>query len=189
MASVVDICNDAIGRVGGRGITSLEDEATEARECKKKFPIYRDMLLEEFDWRFATQRFELAANVDEPVYEYGYSFTLPSQVMRVLNASDGSDTAIEWQAEGRTILTGYEGPLYVKAIVRVDDPTVWPALFRDALSYRLAAEICVPLSGDKSLYQFLDAKAEMLVKRAQNRDGGQGRSRVTTMNDITGARY
>lgn len=189
MASAVDICNDALGRVGANPITSLDDNSTEAKECKKKFPTCRDLLLEEFDWRFATQRFALAAEVDEPVYEFGYAYTLPSQVMRVLAVTDGGGVPIEWQTEGRSVLTGTAGPLYLKAIVRADDPSTWPALFREALSYRLSAEVCVPLAGDKGLFQFLDAKAEMLAKRAQNRDGGQGRSRQTTVNEITSARH
>lgn len=190
MASSVDICNDALRQLGARPITSLDDDSTEAQVMKALYPLRRDELLEDFDWRFATVRLELAADVDEPVSDWGYSYTLPSTVLRVLRCDDGSsEYAIDWEVEGRKIMAGISGPLYVVAIQRVEDTSIFPPGFRAALSAWIAADACTPLTENEAKTQRLLQVAAMKTKMAQNRDGGQGRTRVTTANDITSARY
>jgi hypothetical protein len=71
----------------------------------------------------------------------------------------------------------------------MDDPAKFPPTFEDALSYCISSEIVMPLVNDKGLYQFLYQVADRKVKEAQNRDGGQGRSKQATANEITSARY
>ena len=56
MASQVEICNDALRMLAGRSITSIDDDSAEARVCKALYPLTRDEMLDEFDWRFATTR-------------------------------------------------------------------------------------------------------------------------------------
>ena len=189
MSSVVEICNAALAKIGSRRITSLEDESSEGRICKALYAITRDEMLEEFDWRFATARLELAADVDEPISDWGYQYTLPTTVMRVLRVDDGSsDYTIDWEVEGRKVMAGIT-PIYVLAVQRVDDPTQFPSLFASALAFRLAAEICTPLTENEQKTQRLLQMAAVKVRIAQNRDGGQGRMRVSSMSTLTSARY
>jgi hypothetical protein len=191
MSSAVEICNEALLRVGAKTITSLDDNTTEAKVCKATYEAELQDLLDCYDWRFATVCIALAADVAEPVNPvYGYGYTLPSTVVRVLGADDGTGQyLIEWEREGDKVLCGIAGPLYLKVIQYIDDPAKFPPTFEGALSYCISSEIVMPLVNDKGLYQFLYQVADRKVKEAQNRDGGQGRAKQATANEITSARY
>jgi hypothetical protein len=188
MSSAVEICNEALGRIGAQPITSLDDASTEAKVCKVLYESELEELLDEHDWRFATTRLEVAADVAEPVYGWGYSYTLPSTVIRVLEADDGTGN-LNWQREGNQVMCDNSGPIYLKVITKVTDPSRFPPTFEDALAYRISAEACMPLAQNQALYQFLYQVAERKTKEAQNRDGGQGRTLQATINDLTSARY
>jgi hypothetical protein len=181
VGSPVDICNDALRRVGAATITSLDDNTTEAKVCKGAYEDERDTLLDEHNWVFATTRFSLARDVAEPDWGYSYAYTLPSTVIRVLSADDATlQGEMDWQREGGKILCDNAGPIHVRAIQRVEDATTFPPTFADALSYAIAAEICVPLTGNHSLYRDLLAVAEKKATEAANRDASQGRARFLT---------
>lgn len=190
MSSPVEICNEALRRVGAATITTLDDDSTEARCCKAVYTSELEGIVDEYDWRFATTRLELAADVEAPAWGYAYAYTLPSTVIRVLSVDDGSLTfQLEWQREGDQVLCDHAGPIYLQVIQRIDDTARFPPTFEKALSYAIAAEICMPLTQNHALWRDLVGLADKAVKVAQNRDGGQGRSRAATTNTLQTARY
>lgn len=91
MASEVDICNMAIGYLGGDAtISSISppDGTAEADHCARFYPIARNTLLEIHAWGFATKRVSLALLAENPPSTWQYAYQLPSDQLNVLAVLD-----------------------------------------------------------------------------------------------------
>ncbi|CAK0775884.1 conserved hypothetical protein [Gammaproteobacteria bacterium] len=55
MATVVDICNLALGNLGSASIESVDDGSIEAKYCSRYYPVARDALLEMHNWSFVNR--------------------------------------------------------------------------------------------------------------------------------------
>jgi hypothetical protein len=173
----VSICNLALGWIAGNLIVSLDDESTEARLCKANFDLVRDAVLEARAWTFATKRFVLAPSAEEPAFGWTRQFPLPPEVVRVLRCDDaGGSGRLPWAREGTAILADDVDVLHVTAIVRVEDAALWSPAFGNAVAARLAAELAVPLSENRSLQADLWSLYERKLKQAGTLDGMQGRA-------------
>lgn len=172
----VAICNFALGLVAGKLIVTLDDETTEARLCKVSFDQVRDAVLEAKAWTFATRRYVLAPSAEAPLFGWGKQFPLPADVLRVLWCDDGSgDRRLDWAREGQAILADVEA-VHLVAIARVEDAALWSPAFAQAMATRLAAELAVPLSENRSLQADLWTLYERKLKEAATLDGMQGRA-------------
>ncbi len=177
MADPVSICNLALGWLGAKLIASLDDESTEARLCKANWDLVRDAVFEAKAWTFATKRFVLAPDAVAPEWGWAKSFPLPASVVRVLRCDDASgDGRLSWAREGAAIVADEVEALYLVAIVRVEDPALWSPAFANAVATRLAAELAVPLSENRSLQADLWTLYRQKVGEAGTLDGMQGRA-------------
>lgn len=180
MASEVSICNQAISWVGGTRITSLDDGTKEANLCKDNYAALRDAVLSEGAWTFATTRFIPAADAASPAYGYAYSFSISNTILTVLEVQNqstvpnGSNT-LDWRMEGNAILCD-EQIIYVKAIEQITDPNEFHPLFVQALSARIALDICIPLTRNKALMRDMGALYQEKLETALFVDGSQGKS-------------
>jgi hypothetical protein len=175
----VGICNLALGQLAANRITSLDDNVTEAKLMKDLFVPTRDALMAAHWWTFAVARLTLAADVDDPAFEWEHQFTLPSTVLAVLRCDDGSGTFdLQWQREGDKIVANIEGPLYAQVLQRVDDVAAWSPGFCTALAFQLAADACIALNENGTQYERLVKLAQMKTREALLADGRQGRAEV-----------
>ena len=78
MASVVDICNEAMDLLGAATITSLTENSKEARLCNRNFEKIRDTVLRAHNWNIAITRKQLAKDSDAPAFGFTNQFTLPT---------------------------------------------------------------------------------------------------------------
>lgn len=155
MASVVDICNQALSRLGDSATVASIDPpegSAQAEHCARFYPMARDALLESFPWKFATRRVRLAA-LAVPSWNWAYAYALPSDCLHalaVLPADAGSDA----DSQPFEVETGEDGVLLVltdqpAACLRytstVEDSARFPPLFVDALSWLLASSLAGPL--------------------------------------------
>src|ERR1700749_866939 len=87
MASVVNICNLALGGLGEDAtVTAISppDGSQNASYCQQFYPIARDMFLEMHNWRFASKRMPLAQlNTTEIPAEWVYAYAIPSTCIKV----------------------------------------------------------------------------------------------------------
>lgn len=181
MASEVTVCNQALSRLGGNLITSLDDGTTEAILCKANYEPMRDVVMMERYWTFATKRLELpiaAEPVPAPTdKQFANAFLIPSEVSIVIRASSEVDdrrpNRTPFRVEGQYIISDAE-TMYVKALVVVVDPNLMSAMFRQALAIRLASEICVALTSSIKTQQSLMQEYTALVLNAEAMDGMQG---------------
>jgi len=150
MASAVDICNLALQRLGARSIASLAEDTTAGRECNRVYEHARDTEIRAHQWSFARTRVSLAADSTAPIFGYTTAYTLPSDFVRLLpvrnvgsntSITGGIDSDIDWQIEGRQILTNDTGALQIVYLKKVTDPNEFDELFNDLLVSRIAMDI------------------------------------------------
>lgn len=87
MASVVDICNLALGHLGDDATVSSIDPpegSAQAEHCARFYPIARDTALEAFEWNFATTR-KVLAQLDSPWSSWAYCYALPADFIKAIS--------------------------------------------------------------------------------------------------------
>src|SRR5689334_13439743 len=88
MASDVSICREALQRVGGKSITSLLDESTEAKACNLIWTDTRDSVFREHPWNCLIERAVLQELAQTPAFGFAHQFQLPADCIRVLESND-----------------------------------------------------------------------------------------------------
>lgn len=162
MVSVISICNTALSRLGQTDpITALSEASEAARQCNLLFEQSRDAVLREFPWAFANRTALLALRTDSyPGFNYAYGYPSDCLVVRKIyeEAAAGGDPCpykIVLASDGaRAILTDAE-TAYIDYTGRVIDPTVFDAQFVEALTWKLAAELAMPLASGMNLREHL----------------------------------
>ncbi len=151
MASKVEICNRALQKLGAKRIISLDDDSVNARACNVAYEPVKLAELRAHTWNFSVQRFSLAADSPAPTFGPTYSYTLPSDFLRLLppDTLQNLDT-LDWNIEGKKIFTTDSAPLQGRYVGNVDDPNVMDALFREALASKMAAELAEELTQSNS---------------------------------------
>ena len=146
--SVVQIVNNALVKIGANAILTLTEDSEAARAANLIYEQIRDSCIRDHVWNFAVNRVELAQNSTAPAFEFSYQYNLPSDCLRVLQMEDMSTL---YKIEGGKLLTD-EGTAKILYLARVEDVNLFDAMFVEALSARLAAELSVTLSESNTLY-------------------------------------
>ncbi|MFA6294457.1 MAG: hypothetical protein WC637_21885 [Victivallales bacterium] len=157
MSSKVEICNMALGRVNSPFIDSIDEKSKEAKICRLYYDQCRKAALRAHGWNFATETVDLAL-LAETKPEWDFVYQIPSDCLKVIGIVPAiSGKKIPYKISGKKILTNMEEATlrYVKDIT---DPNMFDDQFIVALSYLLASDIAVPLTGKPAYknnnYQF-----------------------------------
>lgn len=165
--SVVDCCNSALQRVGAASILSLADNSPEARACAVAYDSNRRDELRKHRWNFAIRRAVLGPDTAAPAFDYLYAFTLPTDCLRVLRPAT---TNLDWQIEGRKILTNDGSVLYLRYLADIEDTTQWDASFYNVMAASLAVDICEKLTQSNTKKKQLDDEYNEAVADARKID-------------------
>ena len=190
-----DICNNALDLIGqGTHIDSMEEGSREAELCRRLLNITVERMLDMANFSFArkdeviTEDFLLPDAVSIP---WKFTFRLPEDVMRILYLaplSAGSESeAIGYEGMIRFGLRLYDGqkvfttdeaaPFVMQYQALIDDVTLFPPLFTQALEYYLAARLAanfVKSTTGAELSLRLSQYADAYLQRAVSMDGQQG---------------
>ncbi|MCC3733708.1 hypothetical protein LLS47_12295 [Rouxiella badensis] len=199
MASVIQICNIALMRIGSsRTINSLSEQSKQADVCNVFYETARDAVLSDFPWNFAAKRVVLA-DLGVPSSDWQYGYRYPTDCMRVIEImvpgirfptpgmrlpfEVGSDS----DGTGKIIYTN-EAQAQLRYVGKVTDPNMFDAQFSDALSWRLAAEFSMPLSasgdlGNKALQMY-----NSVILSAGARSNNESQEPLVPESDVTLAR-
>lgn len=170
--SVIDCCNSALQRVGAASILSLSDNSPEARACSVAYDSNRRDELRKHRWNFAIKRVVLTPDATAPAFDFKYQFTLPSDCLRVLRPNTPD---LDWQIEGRKILTNDSNTLYLRYIADIEDCAQWDASFYNVVAGALAIDICEKLTQSnqkKQLCAQLYADDVKMAKRVDAFESG-----------------
>lgn len=186
MASVIEICNRALDKLGQGSITSLGDGTTAANLCNRNYAQTRDQMLRDHPWNFAVRRAQLAPSSSPPSWGFSNRFPLPNDCLRLLEV-DGLSTA-EYQVEGKSILSN-GSVLRIRYIRRVDDPNDFDAAFIDALATGLAHQMCEAITQSNQKKQILAQDFEDAMTRAKRADGQENPPTMFEEDDWIKVRY
>tara|TARA_S200002703_G_scaffold143085_2_gene135864 strand:- start:110 stop:703 length:594 start_codon:yes stop_codon:yes gene_type:complete len=165
--SVVQIVNNALIKIGASAITALTEDSEAARAANVIFEQVRDATIRDHVWNFATKRVQLAQETDAPAFEYSYQYALPSDCLRILQMEEKTMTYV---IEGRKLLTD-EGTAKVIYLAAISDPNEFDAMFVEAFSARLAAELAITLAESNTLYQNMMEVYRLKITDARSIDG------------------
>lgn len=157
----ISICNYGLSLLGIPAITSFDEESDAASTCSNIYPILRDSVLADFNWRISVKKRALAKIADEtPLNEWGAVHSFPSNMLEGPLAvfGDGSQMpSADWEI--------YEGKLYsnfdtaiIDFIARPDE-SLFPPLLVDFLGHALAASAALPLTESADRADILHRKA------------------------------
>jgi hypothetical protein len=171
MASDVDICNRALQKLGAERITSLTQDSENARECNVAYAAVRDAELRAHPWNFAIKRTQLAYDSTAPAFGFSYAYTLPSDCLRLLPPDVAYNyNSHDWQIEGRKILTDDGAPLNIRYIARIEDTTLFDALFVESLACAIAQELCEKITQSNSKGQMIRNDYVMAIRSARKQN-------------------
>ena len=185
----VQICNIALGWLGGNPIMSVDDLSTEAMLCKQNYDLAREFTLEARDWSFAKDRYVLLPMDPGPPFEYSHWFQLPAGYSRVTRIckDEKMKVKIDWVKEGNVILAN-NAILYMYYIKKITDESIFPSGFTNTLVARLAADIALSLTASRPMAEAMEQKYRMFLEESGTMDGMQGRNEELKATKLTGVR-
>jgi len=193
----VQICNLALARVADEGaqITSLIGSSREVRLCNLFYePALRETI-RLHPWNCAIKRAKLGQLSSEPVFEFSYSYQLPTNFIRVLEVSNTASTwnrnhkQIEYQIEGRKLITN-ESDIYIKYVSYISDPNEMESLFMKCFYTVLASKLVMPLTEDEALRNSIENEIQnIILPEARSIDAQEGYQREAIQSDVDEARY
>lgn len=165
--SVVDICNNALIRIGSKTITSLSDGDKVANACNALYEQTRDSLLRQHLWNFAMKRVQLASETTAPAFGFSLSYPLPSDFIRVKMIED---QVLSYKIEQTSLLTDAEEVKLIY-VSRLEDVTKFDPLFTEALILSLALRLSYILIGSNSREAALKDELQRVLFLAKQVDG------------------
>lgn len=165
--SVVDICNNALIRIGSKTITSLSDGDKVANACNALYEQTRDSLLRQHLWNFAIKRSQLASEDTTPAFGFSYTYPLPADFIRVKMIDD---QYLDYKIEQSSLLTD-SSEVKLVYVSRIEDVAKFDPLFTEALILSLALRLSYILIGSNSREQALKEELQRTLFLAKQVDG------------------
>lgn len=173
--STMDICNQALARLGGEQLSSVEmpwDQTALGRLCLANFFLVLEVALADHDWSFALKRIQLAEKPAPPGGRTGqHRYGLPADCLRPvrLTGYEKPFDAGTYRVEGDDLLTD-QAPAELIYVARVADPRHMPSTFRLALSWALAAVLAMAKNNDPRQQATCFQQYEKTLAEARARD-------------------
>lgn len=182
MATKTDICNQALGNIGLGPVENIQDGSAEGDACERVFDQMLEEVLEEADWNFASKTVVLGPHATDPPAAWGYRYGLPVDCLRareILTATSlAGDLPIPYILDALaddtavTILTNQNfAELRYTGFQRTT--SLYPALFRGCLAWRIAAEISGTLVKNQDVWTGATRQYEMLRARAMTKNDNE----------------
>ncbi len=190
MASVIDICNLALGHIGDAAeITAISppDGSSQAAQCSKYYPIARDECLSDHNWGFAKRRQLLAAISGDAPSGWEYWFTIPNPYLVARQVvTEDYDTPIRFEIEGHdthgTIVLCDTEDAELWYTTQVTDTTKYPAEFIHALSWLLASYLALPITRNPAIKKSSFEQYLHVLGKATSIDANAGKQGKVDLN-------
>jgi hypothetical protein len=157
----IDIINLALTRLGESPIQSVDEASPAANAAKLLYDTVRRSVLRDYDWNFALKEVGLSRYTTPKRKDYHYSYALPVDCVRVIKLVNSSGFAV---SDGSLHTDSEEAQLLY--IWDNDDEHTFDSKFVEALSYKLASELAMPVKGAPELMSSYSNAYLNLVKDA-----------------------
>jgi len=196
MSSKVEICNLALNHIGQIQIDSLIERSEAAKRCNLVFDSARDQVLRAHAWTFAGATIALAA-LSEVTTDWSFCYAYPSDCLFVRQVyGEGMkkdpqpakyDLGLSPDTRAKAILTDVEAA-YCDYTVRVENTEAFDGSFVDALSWKIAALIAQPLTGNAGLADVMARNYMQAIEDAKRTNKSEPNSPVAPYSQYIAAR-
>jgi hypothetical protein len=200
MASIVSICNDALSNIGKQNISDLNEASAEARACNQFYTNTLDTLLQSYPWRWAEKTQALAEIANSKSGRWAYAYARPSDCLKIKRVTDvamqdyvssvsgmAKAGGFDYAVEGRVIYCDLP-VAYLEYTARIADPSLFPPLFVEALSWQLAVKLAMPLTRDPKIRADAYQLAQRVRSEAQVSDANEVRETHDHVSEVIEAR-
>jgi hypothetical protein len=169
VASDVSICSAALSLLGDKPIASLsEPNRTAATLCANIYPLAKDAIMRMHPWNCLGKRVILSPLSTTPAFEWGYQFTKPGDMLRVITVGyDGQPE--EYLIEGDVILAR-SNVLRLHYTIRKGEG-FWDALLTDLMIKRMTKDLAYPITKSASLAALKADEYKEALRLAKTVDG------------------
>ena len=155
----VQICANALIRLGAQPIQSFSEETDLAAICSSVYPIKMEYLLSVFPWNFSLKFVQLSRMTTPPDMQYQYQFALPAD--RViggfpavyLDNTVSSSPISDYRMVGNVLLAN-EDEIWVEYQYMVNE-ALWPYYFTELMINVMKAELCFIVTENSSYCSML----------------------------------
>lgn len=172
--SKLDVINQAVISLGDSPIINLDtDDGAAAQTSTLIYDRLVNSLftVDAYKFRFAVKQFSLnrlqSAPMDSESGGFKFAYSLPSDFLTLVRVN----TRSEYEIFGNQLRTDAES-VVLDYIARVDE-SLWPPYFEEMVVYRLAADLCMPVTDNATLADRLLMKFDASKKTAKAIDSKQ----------------
>lgn len=173
--TAVAICNDALVRLGiaiSNKITALGDGTKLSDLCNQVYDESLEQELRAHAWNFAKARVQLATSTAATtVSGFDFLYERPSDFLRTLRLhdSDADVGRLKYEMIGTRIATD-SNQAYLTYVQDQTDVTTFDPLFRNVLSWRIAAELAIAVTGSTRIMDEMWKGYRRAVRKARSVD-------------------
>ncbi len=207
MSSPVEIANRALQKLGAKRISAFTDGSANARAVQTCYDALRLAELRKHRWSFAIKRFSLAAAATNPLFGRQNQFLLPTGFLRLIdpdpnwnyagvtggnivgNNTQSLDSFVDYAIEGGYILTDINAPLNIRAVVNIEDCNLMDPLFREALSAKMAEEMCEEITQSNAKKESARMDYKEAVADAKKMNGIELPAQMAPLDTFITARF
>ena len=171
MISEVEIVNIARARLGESPIQTFGEGTVPANMAKVFYAPARRAVLRSFDWNFSIKTVSLAKFASKPV-DFRFAFALPVDCLRAIRLRrEGvpdytGETDIRFVVRSGVLYTDEEKAL-LEYVADVEDTSLFDDKFIEALGYKLAADLAMPVKGSPELMaNYTNVYNDLIVRAA-----------------------
>lgn len=186
--SDLDLCSQALVRLGAAPIASFSEGGAEATVAHRLYGLVRDGLVSAHPWSFSIAQAALDAPAAADSQDYPWRHPLPGDCLRVISAGPHrAGQGLDYRVQGGFLLAAQRAitVTYQRRVPESD----YPAFFAAALVARLAAEFCLPVTESASRAEVLRKVADLELKHARLIDSQQSTPRRVEDFTLVGARF
>lgn len=153
MSTSTELVNRALRGIGKAQISSLAgDSNKEGVVARLIYDPARKTLLTSAIWWFAERRAQLTASATTPTFGYDYAYPAPADFLRLVSVHPSDDDRAttpyrlgNQSGDDRVILTDSTS-CYIRYVFDLQDVSVMPSTFQDALVARLSEDLADALN-------------------------------------------
>ena len=177
----VEIVNYALAMMGVNPIMAFTDNTKVAKIVNQIYQPTVKNLLSLQDWNFALKRKKLNALADNSNSDiWAYAYQEPNELLKIESLRDGKNNKVDYEEIEQAIYANVN-PVYLRYVAFYDGiESVFPYYFVEALAYKLAQAMCIPLLQNAKLYQFYAVEFERKLNLARGLDSIRGKKKYVS---------
>lgn len=170
MSSQTDICNLALTLIGARRISSIDDNTTEANDCKAVYDMTVEETISMQHWPSCRFRATLAQSLTTPEFGYAYAYTLPTnpKFLKLIELNQCKPGEVDYIVESGLILSN-DSTMQIKYIGIQENTEAYDIWLRQSVVDFLVSKLIYKKTGQPTVY----AAALKYAKEHSNELAGQ----------------